>query len=325
MNTDPTAFDIKEIHWLMDILHSVDVGLVVLDLDYKIELWNGFMENYSGIDGRHAKEKSLFELFPEIPKAWFTHKLDSVVLLKNRAFTIWEQRPFLFQFKNNRPVTGTEEYMFQDINIMPLMSADGQIKHICVMVYDVTGIATNKKDLSAANEMLKNLSRTDKLTQLNNRGYWEEQLQKEFDRHKRTNESASVIMFDIDHFKKVNDTYGHQAGDECIRRTSQALRDTMRNTDIGGRYGGEEFGVILVGTNAENANIFAERLRETIAKIRVVHDNNEIQFTISLGISELVSDIPDAQEWLEESDKALYQSKEGGRNQVSTFKRSAKE
>jgi len=310
--------EIKEIHWLMDILQNVDVGLVVLDHEYKVQLWNGFMENHSGIDGKDAREKIIFDLFPKVPKDWFKHKLESVFLLKNRAFTIWEQRPYLFQFKNYRPVTGTEEYMFQDINIMPLISADGQINHICIMVYDVTNVAVNKKELSAANELLKNLSRTDKLTQLNNRGFWEEQLQSEFNRHIRTDEPASLIMFDIDHFKKVNDTYGHQAGDECIRRTAQALRDTMRSTDIGGRYGGEEFGVILVGTDGEQAKIFAERLRETVAKIRVVHEGQDIQYTISLGISELGKQ-QDCKQWLEESDKALYASKEGGRNQVNVY------
>ncbi len=310
--------DIKEIHWLMDILQSVDVGLVVLDKNYQVQLWNGFMENHSGISSVDAREKIIFDLFPKVPKDWFKHKMDSVFLLKNRAFTIWEQRPYLFQFKNYRPVTGTEEFMFQDINIMPLISVDGQINHICIMVYDVTGVAVNKKELRAANEILKNLSRTDKLTQLNNRGYWEEQLQNEFNRHVRTKEPASLVMFDIDHFKKVNDTYGHQAGDECIRRTAQALRDTMRSTDIGGRYGGEEFGVILVGTDAEHARIFCERLREVIAKIRVHHEGQEIQYTVSLGISELGQQ-PDCTQWLEESDKALYASKEGGRNRVSIY------
>src|SRR5690606_25742057 len=141
-------------------------------------------------------------------------------LLKNRAFTTWEQRPYLMQFKNYRPITGTEEFMYPNITISPLVPANGEVNNVCIIIYDVTDIASNKKALERANIELAKLSRTDRLTQLNNRGYWEECLIKEFNRYQRYHHTCSLIMFDIDHFKKVNDTYGHQAGDEVIRTVS---------------------------------------------------------------------------------------------------------
>src|SRR5690606_608652 len=150
-------------------------------------------------------------------------------------------------------------------------------------------------------------------------GYWEECLTREFSRFKRYHTTSSVVMFDIDHFKPVNDTYGHQAGDEVIRMVAKTLRDNLRQTDIGGRYGGEEFGVILGNTNASDALIFCERIREQIQAQAVVHEEHTLHVTVSLGISEATDSISDYREWLEQADQALYASKEGGRNRTTIF------
>jgi len=311
--------NIKDIHWLMDMLQSIDVGLIVLDRDYKVLVWNSFMENHSGIGPAIIKDKNLFDMCPTIPENWFRQKAESVFLLKSSAFTVWEQRPYLFEFKNYRPITGSAEFMYQNITIIPLLSADNEVRHVGVLIYDVTDIAVSKIKLKEANAKLESLSKTDHLTQLNNRGAWEQLLEKEFKRSKRSNHICSVVMFDIDHFKKVNDTYGHQAGDEVIRRTAALLRETMRLTDIAGRYGGEEFGVILVDTDAENAMIFTERLRQRIEAETVEFDEFKINFTVSLGISEISESSETYQQWLEQSDKALYVCKESGRNRSHVF------
>lgn len=313
------SIDISDFHWLIEMVQNIDVGLVVLDRQFRVQVWNSFMENHSGMPPHEVKDRVLFEAFPEIPEDWFRHKVDSVFVLKNRAFTIWEQRPHLFKFKNYRPITGTADLMYQNITLIPLGNITGEVSHVCIMVYDVTDVAMNRKGMLQANSQLEHLSRTDRLTELNNRGHWEECLEREFRRFKRTGQDTSLVMFDIDHFKAVNDTYGHQAGDEVIRQVAKTLRDTMRETDIGGRYGGEEFGVILVNTDASSAYFFAERLRKKIGKLTVHHDEQKIEFTISLGISQLHEGLDDYQAWLEESDQALYQSKEGGRNQANIF------
>jgi diguanylate cyclase len=313
------TLDIKEFHWLMDMLQTIDVGLVVLDRDFTIQVWNSFMENHSGINPNTVKGKTLFSVFEQLPKDWFIQKTKSVFELKSRAFISWELRPYLFKFKNYRPITGTEEFMYQNISINPLASADGKVNHICVIVYDVTDIASNKTGLEKANAELEKLSRTDKLTMLNNRGYWEDCLEAEYIRLQRYESDSSLVMFDIDHFKKVNDTYGHQAGDEVIRVTSKLLRDALRKTDIAGRYGGEEFGIILAHTPPEKALIFCERLREAIESTIVVHDKIEINFKVSLGICGYSKQLESYQTWLEKTDQALYQSKENGRNQTRVF------
>ncbi len=316
---DTNELDIRELHWLMDMLQTIDVGLLVLDRDYMVRVWNGFMENHSGQASSYVIGNNLFETFPAIPEHWLRRKVDSVFMLESRSFTTWEQRPYLLRFKNYRPITGTAEFMYQNITIIPLVSADGAVNHVGIIIYDVTDIAIGKTALEQANEQLAALSRTDRLTQLNNRGYWEECLQGEFARFRRTRHPCSLIMFDIDHFKKVNDTYGHQAGDEVIRVTSRILRESIRTTDIAGRYGGEEFGVILVNTSAEQGMVLAERLRKRIEATVVTFEQLEIRYTISLGLADVTEDMTEPAQWLSQSDQALYQAKHAGRNRAIIF------
>lgn len=311
--------DIREFHWLMDMLETIEVGLVVLDTQYRVQLWNGFMENHSGVTANRIRERVIFEQFPELPEAWLRRKVESALLLKTRTFTSWEQRPYLFRFRNYRPITGTETFMYQNITICPLASADGTINHVCLLIYDVTDMAAGRKALERANARLEELSQTDRLTGLLNRGAWENLLVNEFERHRRYMHDCVLIMFDIDHFKKVNDTFGHQAGDDVIRFTARTLLDNLRQTDIGGRYGGEEFGVILPETDVQGALVFCERLRKTIEEAVVETLTAPIRYTISLGISALTEDTLDYMTWLSEADQALYKSKEGGRNRVSVY------
>jgi len=319
MTLQNTDEEMNELHWRMDMLQSIDIGIVVIDREYRIKVWNSFMENHSGKTSTYMTGKNLFDIFPEISEDRFMRKIETVLLLNNRGFSTWEQQSYLFNFKNYRPITGNADFMYQNITFTPLNSTDGEIGHICITIYDVTDIAVSKMGMLSANKKLESLSRTDQLTQLNNRGYWEECLTHEFLRIKRTHQNCSLLMFDIDHFKMVNDTYGHQAGDEVIRVTSRITRETIRQTDIAGRYGGEEFVVILLDTPAQQAEILAERLRKLIEACPVKHESTKINYTISLGIAEFMSDMPNYQSWIECADQALYRAKETGRNKSVVY------
>lgn len=310
---------INELHWLMEMLHNIDVGLVVLDRDYNIQIWNGFMENHSGLLPREVKDKNLFSLFSEIPEDWFKRKSESVFLLRNKAFTIWEQRPYLFKFQNYRPITGTADFMYQNTTFIPLMAANGEVSHLCLIVYDVTDSAVHKLELEGVNEELAILSQTDGLTKLFNRTHWESCLQAEYKRWTRSNHPSCLVMLDIDHFKKVNDNYGHMVGDEVIRHISALIRHHVRETDTAGRYGGEEFAVLLADTELENAKIFAERLRSAVEKAVVKYNDIDLKYTISIGVAEITPAIKTYEAWIECADAALYQSKEGGRNMITLY------
>lgn len=230
---------INELHWLIDMVQTIEVGLVVLDRDYNIQLWNGFMENHSGVSPNSIKGKNVFEQFEGLPEKWLKHKMESVFQLNNRAFISWEQRPFVFQFKNYRPITGRADFMYQNVTILPLSSLNGEVTHLSMIVYDVTDVAVNKLQLKAANESLEVLSQVDGLTQLFNRRHWQLCMQNEFDRNSRYGHDTTLVMLDIDNFKIINDTYGHQAGDKVIQNVSYLINRSLRDTDHAGRYGGK--------------------------------------------------------------------------------------
>jgi len=311
--------DMNEIHWLMDMFNTVDVGLVVLDRDYRVCVWNGFMENHSGLLPSAVKHKDLFDLFPAIDEKWFRSKSESVFVLKNRSFTIWEQQPYIFRFKNYRPITGKAEYMYQNATFIPLTNIRAEVSHICIILYDVTDIAVNKKELEDLNARLEQVSQTDSLTQLYNRGHWESTLKQEFLRTKRNGCSSALLMFDIDRFKVVNDEYGHTCGDEALRHLSKLLKTTLRETDIAGRYGGEEFVVTLLDTDEKGAEIFAERLRVLIEQSPVMYKQLEVKVTVSIGFACFSNEFKDHERWIEAADKAMYQSKKNGRNKVTAY------
>ena len=155
----------------------------------------------------------------------------------------------------------------------------------------------------------------DALTNLNNRRQFETRLGQEISITKRQNNPLCAMMIDIDFFKKVNDTYGHAAGDEVLRTVASIIKEQLRESDIPARYGGEEFAVLLPFTKIEEAQIVGERLRKAVEAHPVRVDNVEIAVTISMGLAEY-NRVETGEELFERADKALYEAKKGGRNRV---------
>ncbi len=314
---------LSEFHWLIDMVQTIEVGIVVLDKNYDIKLWNSFMENHSGVSPNDLKDKNLFSEFPDLEANWLKQKMESVFLLRNRSFISWEQRPYVFKFKNFRPITGRAEHMYQNVTLQPLISLNGEVSHISIIIYDVTDIAVSKLQLNSANKILERLSQTDELTQLHNRRHWQHCLDIEFERFSRYETSASLVMLDIDHFKKINDQYGHQTGDVVIQRVAHLVNQSLRETDSAGRYGGEEFGVILANTDSADAICFTERLRKNIEALEFNIEGETFNVTISLGICDLNESVKDSSIWISQADKALYRAKLTGRNRSVIYRKTA--
>jgi diguanylate cyclase (GGDEF)-like protein len=174
-------------------------------------------------------------------------------------------------------------------------------------------------------ERVKYLSHTDVLTNVANRRHLMELFDKEVERSMRENTPISFMMMDLDHFKKVNDTFGHQAGDIVIKSAAKVLKDSTRKVDFVGRYGGEEFACVLPNTNQDQAMLTAQRCRENMENSVIVDDEgNQIPMTSSIGVDTFypsqASCIADAQSVMEQilrqADQALYLAKESGRNKA---------
>ena len=139
--------ELLEFHWMMNMIQTVDVGIVVFNRNFELKVWNGFMEAHSGLLPSDVRDVSLFSLFPEISKDWLMNKTRPVFELRTRAFITWEQRPYLFKFRNYRPITSNAPYMYQNIVFSPLVSATGAVDNVCMMIYDMTDAASAKKQL----------------------------------------------------------------------------------------------------------------------------------------------------------------------------------
>jgi len=302
---------------LKQIVDRDSIGIFVVDKDNNVTLWNNFMESHSGVKSSALLGKNLFDSFPELPRAWLEQKISNVFLLKNFSFTSWEHRPYLFKFQHNRPITGGSDHMKQDCTFLPVKGGSGDVEYVCIIVHDATDISIYESMLKEAVKSLAEASNKDGLTGTFNRRFLEHSLSTELNRAIRYGNHFSFMIVDLDHFKNVNDTYGHLAGDAILREAAKRLSFDLRASDVLARYGGEEFALVLPETDLNGAKILAERLREHLAEKPVMFADKEISVTASVGVTEYCSEITEYQQIIDKADSALYASKENGRNRVT--------
>lgn len=169
---------------------------------------------------------------------------------------------------------------------------------------------------NAYHEEIYRLTTVDGLTQVYNKRYFLETLEREIGRAQRYQRDLSLIMFDIDHFKKINDSYGHLAGDHVLKHLAMVIKSRIRREDILSRYGGEEFSIILPEIDLENAIQFAEKIRKLVEKAVFTFEDTEIPVTISIGVTNYDTQQADVSEFIKVADEKLYEAKQAGRNRV---------
>ena len=224
---------------------------------------------------------------------------------------------------------------FEEETITPVLDQQGSVINFIAIKLDITErkqkeeeLRHTKEKLEAANLELQSafkheqrLAHVDDLTGVNNRRYLFELAGHEFDVARRYQQPLSVIMFDLDHFKQVNDTFGHAIGDQILKDVTQAARAQLRDVDLIGRYGGEEFVVILPVTSAQQAYLLAERIRANVESLRVETDTVPAAVTLSIGIAEIIHSPQDEsmEDLLRHADEAMYAAKKAGRNRTVIF------
>lgn len=220
------------------------------------------------------------------------------------ATGVGECAEFRFALKD-----GKTRYMQSDGRA--IRGADGAVSKVVVVSRDITELKRRETELLE-------MAATDILTGLPNRRHFAAQLEQESARILRDKgRCASVLMLDADHFKMINDTFGHAAGDDVLRHLATLMQNKLRKVDTVGRIGGEEFALILPGAALPAAEAFAERLRQYVAATPVPQADRTIPLTVSIGVAGMSADDANADEVLTRADRALYRAKGGGRNMVA--------
>ncbi|EKS67351.1 MULTISPECIES: diguanylate cyclase [Caballeronia] len=301
------------------VIERVGFGIFVLDRDLNVLMWNRFMQDHSGKTAEQVIGKSIFASFPELPRVWFTRKVESVFQLGSFAFSSWEQRPYLFKFDHDRPITGGVDYMQQDCTFMPL-TLEGDVRAVCVTISDVTHASMMQRARDEAVAKLQEFADRDGLTGIANRRYFELRLRDEFQRWHRYGGELSMLLFDLDHFKRINDDRGHLVGDTVLRVMAERVAKAVRVQDVFGRFGGEEFALLLPCTNFDDAMIVAEKVRREIGETPVDVQNARVPVTASVGVARARTGVTSSYEALiNEADAALYTAKREGRNRSVGF------
>ncbi|HOV14032.1 MAG TPA: sensor domain-containing diguanylate cyclase, partial [Spirochaetota bacterium] len=226
------------------------------------------------------------------------------------------------------------EFVTTSIIAVPLIS-NGKIIGVMESINKDDGTFFNNYDLylfehlsiqaavALDNANLYELAISDGKTKLYIHRYFQTRLDEELKRTARYGGEISLIMFDLDHFKSINDTYGHQMGDEVLIKVAGIIKSNCRTSDIPSRFGGEEFAVILVETGKEGAFVYGEKIRKIVEESVFLYNDKEIKITISVGITSYRDNNPkNSIDFISMADKALYYSKKNGRNQINFYNES---
>jgi len=294
-NVTGNADDINEtaeILYLSDKLSSIYHGTRCEDKMLEIEQF---------LNSRYNIDKSQIEnLVDQVAE-------QSVRIMSNFEIDPGDMKPF--------------SQMLQEAN-KELGKANLSYEQLVVELKKAKETAENLADeLQKANEKLSELASKDGLTGLYNHRFFQQQMNIEVSRAIRYQRPLSFIMFDLDYFKKVNDQYGHPVGDMVLKAVADTVSKAVRKSDVVGRYGGEEFAIVLPETDLKGAVIFAERLRQRIEQLTLDTGDKSVSVTISLGLTtwEAGKPVVDKASIIKAADKALYKSKENGRNTISFF------
>jgi diguanylate cyclase (GGDEF)-like protein len=303
------------------IFDTLDNGIIILDENLKVLYWNKWLEVKTKIKSKEILEQNFCKRFPNIKEKTLKRKIKTTLILNAASYYSVEPHKYLIDIPLHNITNKIYTSMRQRVTVVPY---NVEKKQVCVYVYDQTAQSEmnfklnntlkqlEKYKIELENKVQEGLHRVyhDSLTKVYNRAKIEEVIVAELKRHKRHKEKFCLVIIDIDHFKKFNDTYGHLIGDEILISLANACSKAIRITDVFARWGGEEFIVLLSNIDSKASIKVIKNLQQAIYKI-----NHKIagSVTVSFGITE-VKENDTVDSMFKRADEALYIAKENGRD-----------
>jgi two-component system cell cycle response regulator len=280
-----------------ELFENLPIACFTFDAEGILHEWNHAAEQFYGYPKQEVLFRSMFEKVFTGDAAERMQQLMQMVLNGS-----------VLQGIESRDQDATGRVIYVMRSAFPMRTPTGEIVGGIVAVVDVS-------DRVEYEQHLESLARTDGLTGIANHRAFQEFLQQHFNEASRYHQPLALALIDVDYFKQFNDTFGHQAGDEVLKRVARILRENVRQADFVARYGGEEFAIVFPATNIESASQVAERLRQAIEEAEWEHR----PVTASFGVASLQPCMQTPQELIEAADHALYKAKAAGRNRVCLF------
>jgi diguanylate cyclase (GGDEF)-like protein len=309
-----------ENHFSVRLMRHLVVPTFVLDAAGNVIIWNKACERLTGVKaeqvmGGNNHWKAFYDeprdCLADIVVAGSNSGIDIAALYSVHSDLEGEEYGLSVETWCIMPHVGKQLYLAA--NAGPVFNEAGELIAVVETLRDIT-------EQKIAQDALQKLASKDGLTGLANRRAFDDKLSKDWSLAQRNETALALLFIDIDHFKQFNDTYGHQAGDDCLKSVAEAIANqSLRPSDLTARYGGEEFAIILPGINLAGAMKVAERVREAVYNLDYPHTGNSAAgcVTISIGVSSLIPSVgQNANLLVEVADQALYKAKEQGRNRV---------
>jgi diguanylate cyclase (GGDEF)-like protein len=306
----------------VQLMDHLSIGVVVINHSLDILFWNRWMTEHSMLSSEEAMGKPICELFPTLLDKGFIRKANNVFKLGHPAFFTHKVHQYMFPFHTTRSYIDTNlNKMQQTVILSPLKDEEGVTKQILISVFDITDWVVYQEQLVRSKSELERLSQIDDLTQIANRRSVMEKLETEITIHCRKKRPLAIALIDIDFFKNVNDNHGHQCGDYVLTEMAKVLGSNLRGYDVLGRYGGEEFILILPEATEEQVFMICERIRQRVEKNIFNYESEDLKLTVSIGIALKTAEEQTTSETLfRVADDCLYKAKESGRNKLVIHK-----
>lgn len=304
------------------MVDALGTGLIVLNPRGEVLLWNAWVVRHSGIEAPAALGRTLESVFVNGLSLSFISALKNVLTYKLPVVlsNVLHRTPLPLYLRPEDTAKGPQQRMPQSLTLVPVRYDSTRADGFLVQVTDTSSFVKRERLLQSHSEKLSREAVIDGLTGIYNRKYFDQKLAIELSRAQRQKNPLSLVMLDVDYFKKYNDTYGHPAGDRVLQALVGAVQSQLnRLSDVFARYGGEEFTIILPSSDQAGATRIAEKVRQAVLALQIEHARSQVgkHISISLGVATCPGgEICNETRLLDTADKALYAAKHGGRNQV---------